>query len=164
MSGFVRPANWLRHLFTSSQTGPVNPTEVSDDVSLIQPYDGGGYPLFDPGEWAKDSTSATGAAKTTALFSVPDDKIARILSASIVHTAGVAPDVYFRVETPQFSMGISENLTALADAEDQGFQIHSPIIGPGHNLVGRHFGGDGSTVIIFRLYLCVVPIGTVFYV
>jgi len=163
MSGFVRPADWLRQLFTSSQTGPVNPTSVSDDVSLVQPYDGGGYPLFDPGEWAKQVTSATTAASTTALFTVPETSICRILAASAVNTAGVAPDVHFRVATATASLAISLSKT-LPAVEQEGFEITCPIVGPGHQITGRHFGGDGSTIVIYRLYLVVVPLGTVFTV
>jgi len=163
MSGFVRPAEWLRHLFTSSQTGPVNPTEVSDDVSLVQPYDGGGFPLYDPGQWAKEVTSATSAAATTVIFTVPATSICRILAAAAVLSAGVAPDVHFRAVAPTASLAISASQT-LPAVEQIGFSIFCPIIGPGHSISGRHFGGDAATIVIYRLYLVVVPLGTVFSV
>jgi len=164
MSGFVRPADWLRQLFTSSQTGPVNPTSVSDDVSLVQPYDGGGYPLFNPEQWALEvTTTPAAAAATTSLFTCPDTSICRVLAMAAVKTAGVAPDVHFRVETAVISLAISVSQT-LPAVEQIGFAPTCPIIGPGHKITGRHFGGDGSTIVVYRLYLVVVPLGTVFTV
>lgn len=165
MSGFVRPADWLRHLFTSSRTAPVNPVEVSDDVSLNQPYDGGGFPLWDPGQWISTVTSVAVAAGETTLLTVPDNQIARILGVSAQLSAGVAPTVHLRVISQSNArVGLSPLVLMLASARRQSIELQTPIIGPGHLLSGAHFGGDVLTKVAWAVYFVQAPIGTVFYV
>jgi len=82
MSKFARPASWLRQLFTQSRTGFANPSILSQDVSLTAPFDGGGFPLYDPDMWGKTATSVAEAAGTTAVYTVPANQISRILALS----------------------------------------------------------------------------------
>lgn len=163
MSGFVRPAPWLRRLFTPSQTAPVNPIEVSDDVSLIQPYDGGGYPLFDPSQWSSEVVSVAGAAATTVLYTVGAESVVRLLAAAGILSAGVVGSLHLRVEAGAISLAISPNVATPA-VEQVNLPLQCPVIGPGHIISGRHFGGGAATVVTWRLYLVEAPLGTVFRV
>lgn len=161
-AGFVRPAPWLRRLFTPSQTSPVNPTRVSDDVSLTQPYDGSGWPLYDPGQWVILTQSAVGTPKTTVIETVPIDRICRLLAVAVILNAGVAPSC-------QLQAGVAITLSVGAPVvvhatEMSSVPSNTPIIGPGHSIRGRHYGGDAATQVTWYLYRVLAPIGTVFYV
>lgn len=163
MSGFVRPADWLRQLFTSSQTGPVNPSVVSDDVSLTQPYDGAGL-YFTPGpQWFVQKDSAVGAATGTILFTCGDTQIARVLAISASMKIATLASCQSQIRGPTggpVATGASVSVTS-----NEHFSIPSiPILGPTHQLEGRAFGGGAATVIEWRVYLVVAPLGTVFYV
>jgi len=164
MSRFVRPASWLRWLFTSSQTSPVNPVEVSDDVSLVQPFDGGGYPLFDPGQWGLAVASATAASGTTTVLTVPANTICRLLAASVTLNAGVAPSTYFAV-VPEGgdSIGISPLETGVLTTFHLSAELRCPILPPGAVLSGRWLGGDAATNLNWHILYVLAPIGSVFY-
>lgn len=164
MSQFVRPAPWLRHLFTPSKTRAVNPSEISEDVSIVQPYDGSGWPLMPEGEWGKSFVTVAIAAADTELLATNNREIARILAVSVARNAGVNPVCYVSVE-----VGGTERIALTArftptDGIQTPFTLVSPIIGPNQVLIGHHLGGDAATVVAWRLYAVVVPIGTVFYV
>jgi len=164
MSGFARPAPWLRQLFTKSQAGQSEPGERSDNVSLTAPYDGGAYPLANPGEWGAFVTSLVGATGDTTIITCPLTAICRVLAVSPVRVAGVQPSCHLNF-TPQSGteIGGSDTIT-LVGTERQGMQIYCPILGPGHVLAGRHFGGDAATQVRWDIYFVQVPLGSVFYV
>jgi len=165
MSRFNRPASWLRFLFTPSQTKAPNPGELSNDVSLNQPYDGGGFPLFDPSQWAFTVKSATIASATTDLFTVPEDEIVRILAVAASVAAGVAPNVNsFATTQNNTRVSLSAPLLLVANGQRTGLTQLCPIIGPGHVFAGHHFGGDAATIIDWWVYFVRAPLGTVFYV
>lgn len=164
MSRFVRSASWLRHLFTPSHTAQPGPVEVSDDVSLVQPYDGGGYPLFDPGQWSLAKNSLVGVSSVTKIYTVPSDNIVRLLGLSATRVAGAAPDCNAEVETPNgINTGLGIQVTGVGSTFLHHIPASSPILGPGHILLGRHLGGDASTVVQWNLYFVQAPIGAVFY-
>lgn len=163
MSKFVRPAGWLRHLFTQSQTTQVNPTEVSDDVSLIQPYDGGGFPLFDPGQWGLFVTSLVGAATNTVIIIVPDNKVVRLLGLGTFLAAGTVGTAHFTVlPTSGVEVPITPQIAVHA-TQLTGYPIYCPILGPGHTLRSNFFGGGAASQIRYDMYYVEAPLGTVFY-
>lgn len=164
MSGFVRAAPWLRQLFTSSRTSQANPTTLSDDVSLIQPYDGGGFPLFDPGQWAVTIDSAAVAAATTNLLTVPAGNIARLIAVSAAHVAGVAPTVFAMARVPSLNeLAITAQVT-LSNVERFNLPLQCPILIAGQQLQGRHFGGNAATVVRWVFLHVLAPLGTNFTV
>lgn len=164
MSRFSRPASYLRQLFTPSSAGFQDPGVLSSDVSLIQPYDGGGWPMESSRSWVRTVTTAAIAAGAITLLVNDRETIARILAISFAVTAGVIPEVHADIIDDVSSVSISDHMViAAVGAADEGLRLNCPILGPGHTLRGRWFGGDAATVVNFRAYLVQAPIGTVFY-
>lgn len=163
-AGFVRPAPWLRRLFTPSQTSPVNPTEISEDVSLIQPYDGGGYPLHPVGEYLETTTQTAGAAGNGDLITTGQFELARILCADLLITAGVIPTCFFRIQIGTVDVAISPRVVLGALNQPNSQILQSPILPPGAALQIAWSGGDAATIVRTHVLHALVPLGTVFYV
>lgn len=165
MSKFSRPASWLRQLFTPSSTGWREPGELANDVSLVQPYDGGGFPLLDPGQWVTVVNSSAAAADTTVILNLGNLEYGRILAAGVNRTAGVLPSCSIQVfDQNGFGITVSDRILIAVNGEREGFQLFTPIIGPGHSIRGRHFGGDAATILEWIVYVVRAPLGSVFYV
>jgi len=165
MSKFSRSSSWLKQLFTPSTTGWREPGELASDVSLVQPYDGGGYPIQDPGQWMTKVTTAAVAVDTTVILTLGDNEIGRILGASVNRNLGVKPSCSLQIfDQNGNSLVVSDRILIAVNGEREGFQIFSPIIGPGHSIRGRHFGGDAATVLEWLVYVVRAPLGSVFYV
>lgn len=164
MSNFSRSASWIRQLFTPSSTGWREPNLLSNDVSLNQPYDGGGYPLPDFADMVGSVGGATAALGTVTLFTVGPNEICRILCVGIELQAGVAPLVLFNVVGPNFAVPASPSAVSGAVGVDEGIELFTPIIPPGHSLQGQWSGGDAATKVGFRWIKVTAPLGTVFYV
>jgi len=165
MSRFARSASWLRHLFTPAHSKQPSPGLLSDEVSLIQPYDGGGFPLTPVGEQMIRVTSATIAAVQTSIVTLREDEIGRILAVSALLSAGVAPVARVNVNAPNgLSCAISQDLAAVGLNFNTSMVMDSPILNPGFELLGQHTGGDAATIVIWTVILARAPIGTVFYV
>jgi len=160
VSQFTRPASWLRQLFTPSQTSQPNPGQLSNDVSLVQPYDGGGYPLGGL-DGIVLITSTVAAALTTTLFTNNSNTIARVLALTAQSIAGTAPVCNFRVFNPTTACVITESL--LLTANFRSFPTTCPIIMPGHGLSGRYISGNASTQVQYTFHVCFAPVGSVFY-
>ncbi len=164
MSRFVRSASWLRFLFTPAHTKQPGPVEVSDDVSLNQPYDGGGYPLYNADQWGLETTTTVVAAFRTTILTVPNDQIARILGVSAILATGVAPDCSVEVRPRSgITIGVSEQLQNVAGNRFHSFPLTTPILGPGQLLLGYHENGDAATSVTWGVFYVFAPIGTVFY-
>ena len=167
MSNFARPASWLRQLFTQSRTGFVNPSVLSQDVSLTAPFDGGGFPLYDPAMWGKTATSSAAAANTTTIYTVPETAISRILAISARKSLGNTPTgIYVQATLPNgVIVAICLNNTAMVtDPLLNAFQVLCPILPPGAILQGRYQGGSAATVIEWHAIIATAPLGSVFYV
>ena len=166
MSQFARSADWLRKLFIPSRTGWQTPGRVADEVSLVQPYDGGGFPLAPPGQWIISTVHTTGANGTETIVAISAEEIARILAVSAIWEAGVQPTVNIRARitgtAPSLSISESRQLATINEME--GILLHSPICPPSHDLQLRWFGGDAATEITSRILLARAPLGSVFYV
>ena len=166
MSEFVRPADWLRQLFTPSRTEWITPNRVAGEVSLVQPYDGGGFPLYDPAQWGASVTSIVGASGLTTVLTVPTNRICRILAASVILAAAAAPSTYWSVQSPgtNVAVGISQVETGALTTFHLAARLNTPILGPNSVLHGRWFGGDVTTQVTWNCYYVFAPIGSVFYV
>jgi len=166
MSQFSRPADWLRQLFTPSRSGWQSPGQVSPEVSLVQPYDGGGYPLQWSGQMVNTFTLAAAAAGQATLLTNSNEQITRILAVGVNITAGVLPDLIVRIFEPtaNVTVPISAIVTAPILNNIFALQLFSPILPQGFQLSLRWFGGDAATVVQVNTAFCRTPIGSVFYV
>ena len=163
MSRFVRPAAWLRQLFTQSSNQYVNPSQVSNDVSLVQPYDGSGWGLPDPGQMIKQATSGVGSPTEILVYTVPANRIARLLALSIQRIASTDyTRAYFSAELGGMRVGVSSIIATVG--VDLGLQVYCPVLPPGAILRGQASGGAAGSTIKCTALVVEVPIGTVFYV
>lgn len=166
MSRFTRSAGWLRHLFTPSQTESPNPGRLSDDVSLVALYDGGGFSIPSAESWGVTVDSAVGASQTTALVTASADppEIVRVYSAGLRQSAGAgAPEVLLQVQVAGTSITppVSSVLTVTGQAQVPPDFIQNLILPPGSILQGFHFNGDAATVIRYAMYVLRLPLGAV---
>jgi len=158
---FARSAKWLTHIFTPSVTPPSRyPDRFTDDVSLVQPYDGGGWGFAPPESWILVHTSAVIAGATETILTVGAEEIFRLIAASAVLEAGVAPTVVLLVQAPDAAnqVGISNVITPNT-AQNIAFSTLIPILGPTHRLQVNWDGGDAATQIRIRVYGCRLPLG-----
>ena len=163
MSKFVRPAPWLRQLFTQSQTEPANPSELSQDVSLVQPYDGGGYPLHPVGEYLITATQSAAASGTETILTCSRDQIARILAVDVLFTVANAATVRFQIDIAGVALSVSVQSLLATVNQPESRELTTPILPPGGSLQVAWFGGNVTTVIRTHVLFARVPLGTVFY-
>ena len=165
MSKFSRPSDWLRQLFIPSTTGWRPPARVSEEVSLTQPYDGGGYPIWPVGQWVIEQTFTDQAAGSVVILLLPDNEICRLLAASIEIDGGVIPTARLLLgDASNRFVGISDEVTPSALNIQNSFDVRTPIIPPGGDFRGEWEGGDAATDVTFRAVICRCPLGSVFYV
>ncbi len=173
MPGFQRRARWLNALFPASEKPAVqDPGDRSADVSLTQPYDGGGWGF--PVEVLR-SDILTGVTDFFIFLETGEDEIFRLLFADVVLLvdAGPAPNtkMFLQVFTPNLSGNLcaprfSHSATPLNAGEliEFGGQPTAPIIGPGSQLrVDMVANVVGSTWTV-GVYGCLAPLGTSFTV
>jgi len=170
MSKFTKPAPWLRRFFIPSGVDFREPGQVSNDVSLVQPYDGGSYPEMAGVEKVFTVTSAAGANTYTDLFTLTNEQIARLVSVSMANVAGGASGAMLVTDdgsTPEAPCsvyaGAFANSQQTLDGSIRAIPILAPIIGPGMRVRLRVTGGDASTQVIANWLVYIVPVGSVFY-
>lgn len=165
MSTFSRPSDWLRQFFTPSRFGWNPPSQVSDEVSLTQPYDGGGYPVAPANQWFYEDSPAVGAAGNSTLVTMGEDEYGRILACHVAVTAGVLPTVQIECDLAGAQLvTLSETITPAVLSDRYGIEVYCPILPPSRSLIFRWDNGDAATACNFRALVAVVPIGTVFYI
>lgn len=169
MSQFSRRAAWLNTLFPQSVAPAVrDPGQRSDDVSLVQPYDGGAYALAVP---VNPTVASAPLANTTfTIHTVPDDEVHKMVAVSANFTAGISPT---RSEAVIDHSGLEQEfvnrLTVLLNPQFTVFSIPSAgsygavILPPGTRLRIRYSGGNGATVVTGQAFLWTAPVGAVFY-
>jgi len=171
VAGFSRRARWLNGIFPASEAPQIqDPGTRSDDVSLVQPYDGSGWGLNqDPEEWTfQGGNSGTpGSAGTFILVQVPLGFIFRILAASGRFTVGNNPNIGIQLGRPS-------NRSILIGRVSQGdmpgialstpVALNTPIVPGGWDVTGFWDNGDGLTVVEINVMGILAPEGTVFYV
>lgn len=166
MSRFTRSAPWLRHLFTPSQTESPNPGRLSDDVSLVQMYDGGGFSIPAVESWGASADSAVGASTTTDIVTAAADppEIVRVYSVGVRQLAGAgAPEVIFQVQVAGTSItpNVSSVILLTGQAQVPPNWIQNLILGPGSILQGFLFNGDAATTARYTAYILRLPLGAV---
>jgi len=168
MSGFTRPAPWLRQLFTSSRTGSQSPANRSDDVSLIQPYDGGGYPSAQVGVakcFFQGGVATPAAAGGEVFYTCPANTVVRVVGLGVALAAGNAPTSLIAVsdETNTY-VPITGVITPVTNDYLSFGVITCPILTPGMELELRWYGGSATTDHDIKWAIYSAPIGSVFYV
>jgi len=162
MSGFTRPAPWLRRLFTPSQRFD-EPGILSDDVSLVQPYDGGGYALDQNTIKIISLISNVGAAQNTPLVVPGANQVVRVVCVGVFLMAGASPTLTNLQLVAGSLRSVSSPGIAVIPPNRIFVDNRAPILVPGISMDGSHIGGDASTQLRWEVYLLRVPIGTVFY-
>jgi len=166
VSQFVRPAKWLRQIFTQSRTEASNPSRVSNDVSLVQPYDGGGWGMQEPDSWGIRSVGAVAAAGAVVVITVPAGQIFRLLSLGASHVAGVQPSAWFNVQINGVSFPIVDRVLMNGPGRMAYWagMKYPPVIAERHVLNFQWTAGDAATQIDSYIIGFLAPAGTVFYV
>lgn len=167
MSQFSRRAKWLDFLFpASSLPRTKDPGDVSEDVSLVQLYDGGGVAVPPMEEWFFGPVlSGVGVAKTTAVLSVPVGKVYRLFGASCFTLQGIGPKVSLVVSQAAASGGVVLSRETVAPAVGNGSVnlIERPVVLPARSfLYVPHFDGDANSAISIVTYGAMSPAGSAF--
>lgn len=165
MSLFSRRARWLNDLFPASVAPQSSdPSRLSEEVSLVQPYDGSGWDLVNPDDWITTLTLAVGASGNENIRRIDDRNVFRFLSVDVILVAGLAP-TSFRIRVTANGVeevAVTGNVIPLTDGS--AIRPVSPIIGPSTRILAVYVGGDVLTQIRVNLYGLEVPLGSVFYV
>lgn len=168
MSQFSRRARWLNFLFPSSVAPTVtDPDTRSDDVSLTQPYDGGGYAQGIAVPWHRFISTGPGpAAGVENIFVVPVDEIYRFLAADITLLAGVAGSAAIGVGmvSPGTPGEVKVTPQFIPVGDPRSLELRTPIVGPSSIISVQWTNGDALTEYLVRIYGLSLPLGTVFYV
>lgn len=173
MSQFSRRARWLDILFPQSVAPrTADPGRLSDDVSLVQPYDGGGFGLgaADDPDWWHFVISATQASDDFVVFTVETGFIFRwmLADASVIAGGAVAGRFVIQAQAvPGGGSGVidvqtrdSVSASGLAVVNTQ----VPPIVGPFSEIRYVYDSGDAATRVLARIYGVLAPIGTNFNV
>lgn len=163
MSQFVRPAAWLRRLFLQSRTKHINPSRVSNEVSLVQAYDGGGWGMVPGTDWGVTVDSAVAAAGSTSILTVGEDEIFRLLGICVSLLAAAAPTLAIarvQIAVSNEAIAVSETLVTV-DTELRALPgISTPILPPRSILTGKHSGGDATTKVQWAVLGLRLPLGS----
>lgn len=146
-----------------------DPSLVSDDVQLVQPYDGSGWGLnSNIAESIQVFDSLVGTTQDSEMFIVPPDRVFRLLAVSFFLIAGADPSqIYLICSIPLVAnrnVAVTEMVTTLTSAARAMPSSHTPILLPGTRVRNLHAFGDGLTQTRAEIYIVDAPIGTVFYV
>ena len=166
MAGFSRRARWLNALFPASEIPAVtDPSTLSDDVSLVQSYDGGGM-SFRERTAMFFQVDKTGDGVSVFVIQVPEDSLCRLYAVSVFTIVGPVSTVQlFAVEPDKniAAMLAPEVASPAVAAGSIPFDLNRAIVlPPGSNLQGNQFGGGAGTVIRYTAYAVIAPLGTVF--
>lgn len=177
MSQFSRRAKWLNAIFPASVAPQIQgPGELSEDVSLVQPYDGGGYGLSIPGLTVTNTRSPLLTTAPTGFhifFTTRDDEIFRFLSADIVQIVDGGPAPSFELFMTTIDGSLNQVLCAdpfvqggsgLNVGEFARIPNQQPIIGPGQQLRVDWVLNVAGTQYTVGISGYLAPLGTVFYV
>lgn len=188
MSQFSRRARWLRDLFPASVIPQqVDPNVVSDDVSLVQQYDGGGigmalatFPtvrdgdvldvadvIVEPELATREWITRSGINVNTELCVLATGLYARILGVSCIIADGGSPTRFTLVVGAPTGTGLSEhrqNITATIPEifnQVNALPLAFDIIPPGFQLNASQVGGLAATQIRVDVTWIVAPIGAI---
>ena len=170
MTQFSRRVRWLNVLFPASKAPQVrDPGSVSDDVSLVQQYDGGAWNFNNPSRWLQQEDSPVGATGDTDFFTVPEGEIYRMFSMHgfrlIAGNSNFQPQVADLTSVPNVITAIAPSISVPGGTGNAVPLLTNPVIIPaGLTLRVQHFQGDATTQNRYSIYGCFAPAGAVFSV
>ena len=173
MTQFSRRARWLNSIFPASVVPQVqDPAVVSDDVSLVQPYDGGGIALSRGSAFHRFDTTSGASGETGVIFTTGEEEVARIYAAQVFSIAlGAAIPNCELVISPVLG-NVACAITEVAVAPAVSDLAHEFLmkgagglmVPPEHEIQYSYEGGTAvSTLLSFTVYAVIAPIGSVFY-
>ncbi len=166
MSQFSRRARWLNQLFPQS-TAPTqhDPGVRSDDVSLVQPYDGGGIGFQEPTTLIKEFEIPVGIAESIDCLVNGEDVVARIYAMGVLQVSGTDATVFMTVISGAgVAIGVAVRDLAVAATTLLPFVTISDfkILGPSCTLRANTRSGGADSLFRVQIYAAVAPLGTVF--
>lgn len=173
MSQFSRRSKWLNNIFPASVSPQiVDPNRVSEDVSLVQPYDASGWAVQDISTYCERSDIQGGITGFVILREVAENQVFRLLGADVALLAGIAlTEIWLNVidsngtgNQVQISNIISANAGGLNPGQTESFDRIAKIIGPGCHLRADWVTGAVGTDFTIGIYGAIAPLGTIFYV
>lgn len=145
-----------------------DPGEISDDVSLVQPYDGGGYGFAaDSTPMVRNQLSTVGVTGFVELVTTGPDQIFRILAVSAIPFVGDATRLRLNIiETPPARQAFISNQVIILAATAEIFIFDSivPIMGPNSALRIDWENGQPTFQFNTTTYGVLAPLGTAFTV
>jgi len=139
----------------------------SDDVSLVQPYDGGGFGFQPVSGWAVRTPVLTGVTGFHQFFQLEDDEIFRVLAMDLVNVLGpggtvVVPSIIDNLDQAFIATPLQLNVGFLGVGGFESFRNLAPIVGPGCQLRVDWVNGAVGTDFTVGVYGARAPLGTAF--
>lgn len=170
MSQFSRRSRWLNALFPASVAPQSSdPGSVSDDVSLVQPYDGSGWPIPARNTWITQILSVAGVNTSTVLLLVPPGFVYRLFAASVFNavlpTGGAQLVLRDLISVPNVAVALAaEQATGGPTHGNVHFELNTAIVVPeGLTITGEGLTQGAGSVLSWSIYGALCPAGTVFY-
>jgi len=168
LSQFSRRARWLNALFPASKSPTTrDPAQRSDDVSLVQQYDGGAWPIPNASSWFTLTDSPVGVTGVTTILTVPDDMVYRYFGMHAFTVIDPVARFQMRVTDPLVplsSVSLNQQIITLAAGLGNTVPLidRAIVIPPGLQFQVAHIQGGAATQLRYATYGCLAPVGTVF--
>jgi len=164
LSQFSRRARWLNTIFPASVLPQSSdPGIVSDDVSLVSAYDGGGLGFQKVVDFRQLATGASG--NTTFVLTGPEE-VFRLycISTHALALGGTTLLAGILIDKDQPLFSVSAGVIPILSGNPSMWPTHIGMIGPNLDLQISYSGGVGGTIIGAAIYGFRAPLGTVFQV
>jgi len=171
LSQFSRRARWLNFLFPASVLPQsTDPGLVSDDVSLVQNYDGGGWGFAKPDDFIINSPILDGATGRHIYFTLPVDEYCRLVAMSLAFIGGggntvIQPDIIDDEGTGNqvfIATPLQVNQGFLGPGGFESFRNLATHIPPGGQLGVQWLNGAAGTTFTVQAFFARAPVGAVF--
>jgi len=164
LSQFSRRARWLNSIFPASVLPQSrDPGVVSDDVSLVSEYDGGGLGFLKVLAFTQIATGASG--NTTFNLTGPEE-VMRLYCISThalaLGGASLIAGILIDLDPPLFN--VSAGVIPVLSGNPSMWPTHIGMIAPNMDLQISYSGGVAGTIIAAAIYGIRAPLGTVFHV
>lgn len=167
MSQFSRRARWLTSLFPASVIPTTSdPDRVSNDVSLVQPYDGGGVGFQEPANFSRRFAIPIGVSNSIDMIVNDEETIFRVYALDLVQLAGEDANVFVRITSGSGdSVFVAFHDITTVAVKPRPFQVVTDfrILGPGQTLAADTTFGGAASQFTIGVYGVSAPLGTVFY-
>ena len=167
MSQFSRRARWLNQIFPASVAPTTkDPGQRSDDVSLVQPYDGGGLGFQNVDTFCRRFAIPIGVSNAINCQVNDENTIMRVYAIDVVQLAGEDANVFMRVTSPAGdSVYVAYDNILGVTTHPRPFVVSTDfrILGPGQTLAAETLGGGAASQFTVGVYGAIAPLGTTFY-